>query len=640
MSILQVHNLKKLFGADLILNNVSFQLQAGERVGLIGANGAGKTTLLNIIAGRTTADDGTIFFARGSSLGYLEQSSAVTLKGSMQEELYRAFAHLDKMAKHLRLLEKEMAEQKLTAQQLENIMSTYGELRHRYEEAGGYVIDARVRSIVCGLGFQLQDLERPINTFSGGEQTRIRLAKLLLEEPSILLLDEPTNHLDIKAVEWLEKYLCDWPGTILVVSHDRYFLDRIVQRILLLENGQLKSYNGNYESYLAQRQVEQKTQLKAYQKQQDYLQKEMNFIRSLGSSEREKRQVKSRLKRLDKLSPVVKPEKAKRMVLDFSFSGRSGEIAVRLEDVTKTFAGKTVFSNVSFELRWGDRVALVGPNGSGKSSLLKLITKELQPDSGRVWLGPSVKPVYFDQHQQTITPTLTPLEEIMAASDLNIAEARNHLAKFLFTGEAVYKRNADLSGGEKSRLMLAKLSLDAGNFLVLDEPTNHLDITAVEELEESIRAFPGTLLIVSHDRYFLNRTTDKVLQLDNGVVTFYQVPYKEYTRQRDMKIKAEKTPFEKQQRLEEKRRRQDEQQKRRLRRQLTERVQNLEAAIIQQEKRLSEVEKELLSPEVFNDYQLAAAKGEEMKKLKDALQRLYAQWEEDMEQLEAMLEEK
>ncbi|NLZ38160.1 MAG: ABC-F family ATP-binding cassette domain-containing protein [Firmicutes bacterium] len=640
MSILQVHNLKKLFGADLILNNVSFQLQAGERVGLIGANGAGKTTLLNIIAGRTTADDGTIFFARDSSLGYLEQSSAVTLKGSMQEELYRAFAHLDKMAKHLRLLEKEMAEQKLTAQQLENIMSTYGELRHRYEEAGGYVIDARVRSIVCGLGFQLQDLERPINTFSGGEQTRIRLAKLLLEEPSILLLDEPTNHLDIKAVEWLEKYLCDWPGTILVVSHDRYFLDRIVQRILLLENGQLKSYNGNYESYLAQRQVEQKTQLKAYQKQQDYLQKEMNFIRSLGSSEREKRQVKSRLKRLDKLSPVVKPEKAKRMVLDFSFSGRSGEIAVRLEDVTKTFAGKTVFSNVSFELRWGDRVALVGPNGSGKSSLLKLITKELQPDSGRVWLGPSVKPVYFDQHQQTITPTLTPLEEIMAASDLNIAEARNHLAKFLFTGEAVYKRNADLSGGEKSRLMLAKLSLDAGNFLVLDEPTNHLDITAVEELEESIRAFPGTLLIVSHDRYFLNRTTDKVLQLDNGVVTFYQVPYKEYTRQRDMKIKAEKTPFEKQQRLEEKRRRQDEQQKRRLRRQLTERVQNLEAAIIQQEKRLSEVEKELLSPEVFNDYQLAAAKGEEMKKLKDALQRLYAQWEEDMEQLEAMLEEK
>ena len=201
MSILQVHNLKKLFGADLILNNVSFQLQAGERVGLIGANGAGKTTLLNIIAGRTSADDGTIFFARGSSLGYLEQSSAVTLKGSMQEELYRAFAHLDKMAKHLRLLEKEMAEQKLTAQQLENIMSTYGELRHHYEEAGGYVIDARVRSIVCGLGFQLQDLERPINTFSGGEQTRIRLAKLLLEEPSILLLDEPTNHLDIKAVE-------------------------------------------------------------------------------------------------------------------------------------------------------------------------------------------------------------------------------------------------------------------------------------------------------------------------------------------------------------------------------------------------------------------------------------------------------
>ncbi|NLZ93405.1 MAG: ABC-F family ATP-binding cassette domain-containing protein, partial [Firmicutes bacterium] len=561
-----------------------------------------------------------------------------------QEELYSAFTHLERMAKRLRLLEEQMAaREKLTTRKLEEILSIYGELGHRYEEAGGYSVDARVRAIVNGLGFQLQDLGRPIHSFSGGEQTRIRLARLLLEEPSILLLDEPTNHLDVKAVEWLEKYLCDWHGAVIVVSHDRYFLNRIVQRILSLENGQLKSYNGNYESYLTQRQIERQTQLKTYQKQQNYLHKEMNYIRSLGTSEREKRQAKSRQKRLAKLTLTTKPKADKTMALDFSFSGRSGEIAVSLENVSKAFDGHTVFSNVSFELRWGDRVALVGPNGSGKSTLLKLIANELQPDTGRVWIGPSVKIVYFDQHQQTIAADLTPLEEIMSASDLTITEARTYLGRFLFTGEDVYKRNADLSGGEKSRLVLAKLSLDAGNFLVLDEPTNHLDIGAVEELEEAICAFPGTLLVVSHDRYFLNRTTTKVLQLDNGVVSFYQLQYKEYIQLRDIEVRKEKSPAaaDKQQRLErERRRRQSELQKRRLRRQLSEQVQKLEAAITSQEKRLSEVEAELLSPEVFNDYQTAVVKGEEMEELRGSLQKLYAQWAEATEKLEAVMEER
>ncbi|MCR3921475.1 MAG: ABC-F family ATP-binding cassette domain-containing protein [Firmicutes bacterium] len=642
MSLLSVHQLKKSFGVDTIISDVTFQLQPRERVGLVGANGAGKTTILTIIAGDQRADEGNITFARGTTLGFLEQSSATVATGTMEEELRRAFTFTDQLALQIQQLEQQMATpEKLTSEHLEDIMASYGELRHQFEEAGGYSAEARLRGIVSGLGFQMQDLARLVSTFSGGEQTRLRLARLLLEEPDVLLLDEPTNHLDISAVEWLEKFLCDWSGSVLIVSHDRYFLDRVASRILALESGRVKSYSGNYSAYQAQRELERLTQEKAYAKQQEFIDKEATYIRTSGTGEREKRQTKSRQKRLDKVVALEKPQEAKAMMLDFGFSGRSGEIAVRLEDVEKTFAENPVFSAVNFELHWGDRVALVGPNGSGKSTLLKLIAGELVADAGRVWVGPSVKLVYFDQHQQAISEQ-TPLEEIMNASQMTLTQARNYLGRFLFSGDDVYKRNLDLSGGEKSRLALAKLGLDDGNFLVLDEPTNHLDIGGVEELEDAIRSFPGTLLVVSHDRYFLERTTTKVLDVDNGRVILYPLPYGDYVQAREKHATQVISPIieSKRQRQEEERLRRDEElQQRRQHRQLKEKVKTIEAEITRNENKIALLEKDLLQPDVFSDYQVAADKGQEMEDIKVELHSLYAQWETLTEQLEKFVHE-
>lgn len=405
MSVLSVGQINKAYGAETILDGVTFQIHPGERVGLVGPNGAGKTTILKIISGRETADNGSVALMRGASFGYLEQSSTEVAPGTMEEELRRAFSLLAGMAEKIKGLEKIMASPAaLDPAKLEAIMASYGELRHRYEEKGGYNAEARLRAVVSGLGFQQEDLGRPVHTFSGGERTRLRLARLLLEEPDILLLDEPTNHLDMAAVEWLEKFLGDWRGSVLLVSHDRYFLDRVAGRILFLEKGRVKSYTGNYSAFMAQRELERVTREKAYRKQQDYIEKETAYIRTLGTGEREKRQAKSREKRLFKVELIDKPRDEKAMSLGFGFSGRSGEIAVRLEGVAKSFGRRTVFSGAAFQIRWGDRIALVGPNGSGKSTLLKIITGELQPDAGTVWLGPSVRIVYFDQHQQALSP--------------------------------------------------------------------------------------------------------------------------------------------------------------------------------------------------------------------------------------------
>lgn len=639
MTMLAVSNLSKSFGAESILDTVSLQIHAGERLGLVGPNGAGKTTLLKIITGQETADHGTISLARGTSIGYLEQGTKSSFAGTMEEELRCAFSTLDSIAIKMRELEAKMANHEVAANPvgLQEIMDLYGNLEHRFGEAGGYSAEARLRSVTVGLGFSPQDLLRLVTTFSGGERTRLRLARLLLQEPDLLLLDEPTNHLDMAAVEWLEKYLSDWRGSVLIVSHDRYFLDRVVGRILSLRETQIKSYPGNYSAFVAQRELEQASQENAYRKQQDYIAKEATYIRTSGTGEREKRQVKSRQKHLDKLDLVERPQHEKSMVLDFGFSRRSGDIAVRLSDVAKGFDGKTVFSGVNAEIRWGDRVALTGPNGSGKTTLLKLIAGELKPDQGSIWLGPSVRLVYFDQHQQTLDPEKSPLEEIMDTSTMTLTEARNHLGRFLFSGDDVFKRNLTLSGGERSRLALAKLGLDAGNFLVLDEPTNHLDISGVEELEEALGEFPGTLLVVSHDRYFVRRITRKVLDVRDGYVTFYKLPYDEYLVEREKREEVKNSPKVDEKRLrqeEEKRKREEELSKRRERRKQEERIQNLEVEIGKLEQRVVEIEAELSQPEIFADYQLAREKGEEMAQLRAKLDQLYSAWSMETERLE------
>ncbi|MBS4006839.1 MAG: ABC-F family ATP-binding cassette domain-containing protein [Clostridium sp.] len=633
MAVLSVSQISKSYGAATVLQQIDFQLYRAERVGLVGPNGAGKTTLLKIIAGQEMADTGTVALARDVTIGYLEQGTAKAAAGTMEEELRRAFAPLDELAVRMSLLEKNMASAKLAAdsQALEAVLNDYGKLRHRFEEAGGYSAESRLRSVVSGLGFSASDLKRAMETFSGGEKTRLRLARILLEEPGLLLLDEPTNHLDLAAVEWLERYLSEWRGCVLIVSHDRYFLDRVAGRILSLERQQLKSYRGNYSAYTAQRELAAVTEEKAYRKQQDYISKEETFVRTQGTGEREKKQAKSRQKKLEKLTKLDSPQQARAMALDFHFSGRSGEIAVRLSNVAKEFGARTVFRDVNVEIRWGKRVALLGANGSGKSTLLKLIAGELTADNGTVWLGPSVRLVYFDQHQQAVSADKTPLAEIMDASGMTLGAARTYLGRFLFSGEDVFKCNADLSGGERSRLALAKLSLDAGNFLVLDEPTNHLDISGVEELESALDAFCGTLLVVSHDRYFISRTTDSVLEVKDGSVSFYQMPYADYLLERERREKAsvssEKADLRERQETE-KQRREDLLAKRRELRKMELRIRETEEEIGRLEHRLALLEAELSEPDVFNDYRLAAEKGEEMERVKEGLEKLYSLWEE------------
>ena len=642
MAVLSVSQISKSYGAATILQRTTFQLHEGERVGLVGPNGAGKTTLLKIITGQEAADAGTVALARGVTIGYLEQGTSKAAVGTMEEELRRALGPLEELAVRMSMLEKNMASAKLAADSpaLAAALNDYGKLRHRFEAAGGYSTESRLRSVVSGLGFSTSDLQRAMETFSGGERTRLRLARLLLEEPGLLLLDEPTNHLDMAAVEWLEKYLSDWRGCVLIVSHDRYFLDRVAGRILALEQHQLKSYRGNYSAYTAQRELEAVTEDKAYRKQQEYITREETYIRTQGTGEREKKQAKSRQKKLEKLTQLDRPQQEKAMALDFLFSGRSGDIAVRLTNVAKRFATRTVFRNVNVEIRWGKRVALLGPNGSGKSTLLKLIAGELAADSGTVWLGPSVRLVYFDQHQQTVSAEKTPLDEIMDASGMTLGAARTYLGRFLFSREDVFKCNADLSGGERSRLALAKLGLDAGNFLVLDEPTNHLDIRGVEELESALDAFPGTLLVVTHDRYFISRTTDCVLDVRDGGVSFYQMPYAEYLQERERREKTSVSPekAETRERQEaEKQKREDLLAQRRELRKMEQRTRETEEEIGRLEHCLVRLAAELVEPDVFNDYRLAAEKGEEMDRIKEALEKLYSSWEKLTCQLEESL---
>lgn len=640
MAVLSVNQISKSYGAVSILQRITFQVQQGERVGFVGPNGAGKTTLLRIIIGQETADAGTVALARGVTIGYLEQGTAKAAVGTMDEELRRALAPLEELAVRMRALEKKMALVNVVGKQvaMEEALTEYGKLRQQFEVAGGYNAESRLRSVSSGLGFSTSDLQRAVETFSGGERTRLRLARLLLAEPSLLLLDEPTNHLDMAAVEWLEKYLSDWQGCVLIVSHDRYFLDRIAGRILALEQHQLKSYRGNYSAYVAQRQLEAVTENKAFRKQQEDISREEAYIRTQGTGEREKKQAKSRQKKLDKLTRLDRPRQEKAMALDFLFSGRSGEIAVRLTNVAKRFGTRTIFRSVNAEIRWGKRVALLGPNGSGKTTLLKLIAGELEADEGTVWLGPSVRLVYFDQQQQTISTEKTPLAEILEISGMTLSAARTYLGRFLFSGEEVFKSNAELSGGERSRLALAKLGLDAGNFLVLDEPTNHLDIRGVEELENALDAFPGTLLVVTHDRYFISRTTDSVLEVVDGHVTFYQMPYAEYLQEREIRKKAglpaKKTEARGSQ-GEEWQKREDLLVKRREIRKLEQQARETEEEIGKLELRLDLLVAELSEPDVFGDYRLAAEKGKEMERVKEELEKFYLLWEELTHRLES-----
>ncbi len=622
------------------------QVEAGEKVGLVGANGSGKTTLLKIITGEEPYDSGEISFSKELSYGYLSQRAgdlpAVSLEAYLKEALKDIYILKEKLGE----MEYEMAMPHIAGdkERLTAFMERYGELSHRFEALDGYNMDSRLKSVARGLGFSNEELKHPVSDFSGGEKTRAQLAALLLRSYDLLILDEPTNNLDTEAMEWLEGYLNSWKGALLVVSHDRFFLDRVVNKIAFLNNKTIKSYPGNYSAFIRQKELEDISAEKALKKQQQILQKDISFIRNASSEEI--RRAQSRLKRVEKMEPLLKKQKDRTMKPRFDFAGRAGNIVIRFEGVSKSFGDTSILRNVSFQIKWGDRVAVIGPNGSGKSTVLRLITDELQPDEGNIYRGPSVKSAYYDQEQQSLSKEKTVLENIMESSNMTEGEARSYLGGYLFRGEEVFKRAGDLSGGEKSRLSLAKTTLANSNYLVLDEPTNYLDIGGMEQLEKSLALYPGTMTFVSHDRFFVAGLATVILEVKRKRAKLYRCGYKEYLAEKEAERddsaadNDNKRSADKLQRIElrEKERQQSREQEalKRQKRELGTILEGLEEKIHRAENEKKTLEEKLAEPGIYDNFAKVRVIMDNLKEKNEQIKRLYRQWEETGENLDRL----
>jgi ATP-binding cassette subfamily F protein 3 len=536
--LLQLKGVQKNIGVTEILRDVSFIIEEKEKAALVGVNGAGKTSVLRLITGQWQADEGNIIRAGGTRLGYLpqlaetEQAEIDTpLPGhTLYEVLDAVFSPLYKMETELRSLEQEMAtaENETFAQ----IIKAYDKLNQRFTEAGGYESASRVRGVLRGLGFPDERWAQPFGQLSGGEKTRAMLGRLLLERADLLLLDEPTNHLDIESVAWLEEYLRGFPGAVLLISHDRYFMDRVVTKTIEIESRTAYVYNGNYTAFVRQKAINREIAEKHYREQQKVIKHHEEAIKTIRSFSTEAAiiRAKSREKLLAKIERVEKPAALPdTMRLRLTPSIKSGNDVLAVEGLTMGFDGKTLFSNISFDLKKGDKTAVIGPNGIGKTTLLKILVKEIQPQAGRIREGVNIKPGYYDQAQQKLDETKTLFQELSDTYPrLTNTEIRNTLAAFMFIGDDVFKLISALSGGERGRVALAKITLTGSNLLILDEPTNHLDLYSKEILEDALRNFPGTLLYISHDRYFINHTATNVLELTAEGLKNFSGNYDDY----------------------------------------------------------------------------------------------------------------
>ena len=533
--ILNATNISKSFGSNEIIKDANFLVNEHEKVAIVGINGAGKTTLLKILTGEERADSGNVILAKDAKLGYLRQINNVDSTLSIIDELYTVIEHILNMEK--RMLEMQEQMQHLSGEELEALYSSYTALTHSYELMDGYAAKSKVIGILKGLGFDENDFERKINTLSGGQKTRVFLAKLLLEEPDIILLDEPTNHLDLRSIEWLESYLLNYKGAVIIVSHDRYFLDKIVSKVIDIENAEVQMYSGNYSDFSAKKQMLLDAKMKEYLNQQQEIKHQEAVITKLKQFNREKsiKRAESRQKRLEKIDRVEAPvTHIENMRLSLDISKESGKDVLTVHDLSKSFDEKHLFSNINFEIKRGERVAIIGDNGTGKTTLLKIINGLLSPDTGEVIYGSNVSIAYYDQEHQVLHMDKTLFDEISDTyPDMNNTQIRNILAAFLFTGEDVFKKIGDLSGGERGRVSLVKLMLSKANFLLLDEPTNHLDILSKDVLESALNSFPGTICYVSHDRYFINKTATRILDLTGNRLLNYIGNYDYYIEKRE-----------------------------------------------------------------------------------------------------------
>ena len=533
--ILTATNISKSFGSNEIIKDANFLVNEHEKVAIVGINGAGKTTLLKILTGEEHADSGNVILAKDAKLGYLRQINNVDSKLSIIDELYTVIEHILSMEKRMLDMQEQM--QHLSGEALEELYSSYTALTHNYEFMDGYAAKSKVTGILKGLGFNENEFDRKINTLSGGQKTRVFLAKLLLEEPDIILLDEPTNHLDLRSIEWLESYLLNYKGAVIIVSHDRYFLDKIVSKVIDIENSTVYMYTGNYSDFSAKKQMLMDAKMKEYLNQQQEIRHQEAVISKLKQFNREKsiKRAESRQKQLEKIERVEAPQThIENMRLSLDISKESGKDVLSVNNLSKSFDEKHLFSNINFEIKRGERVAIIGDNGTGKTTLLKIINGLLSPDSGEVIYGSNVAIAYYDQEHQVLHMDKTLFDEISDTyPEMTNTQIRNILAAFLFTGEDVYKKIGDLSGGERGRVSLVKLMLSKANFLLLDEPTNHLDILSKDVLESALNSFPGTICYVSHDRYFINKTATRILDLTGNRLLNYIGNYDYYIEKRE-----------------------------------------------------------------------------------------------------------
>lgn len=528
--ILSCQNISKAFNEVPVLKEVSFHLEDYDKAAIVGLNGAGKTTLLRIIVGEIAPDHGLVTLSKDKTIGYLAQDQAVSSQNTIYEELLTAKSDVIEMESRIRSL--ELAMKQTSGRELEELMETYTRLTHSFELANGYAYQSEVTGILKGLGFTEEEFSKKISTLSGGQKTRVALGKLLLQKPDLIILDEPTNHLDLNSIAWLETYLLNYKGAVLIVSHDRYFLDRIAGKIIEIDQTKATTFLGNYSDYAVKKEQLRSAALNAYLKQQQEIKHQEEVIEKLRSFNREKsiKRAESREKALNKMDVLDKPTQT-RSDIHITLTPRctSGNDVLHIEDLSKSFGEHLLFKHLSMDLKRGEHVAIIGDNGTGKTTILKIINGLLPADTGTLALGTNVHIGYYDQEHHVLHPEKTLFDEISDSYPyLDNTEIRSTLAAFLFTGEDVFKRIKDLSGGERGRVSLAKLMLSESNFLILDEPTNHLDITSKEILEDAINAYEGTVLYVSHDRYFINRTASRILELSEGALTGYLGNYDYY----------------------------------------------------------------------------------------------------------------
>lgn len=536
--ILSVNNIHKSFNEVPVLKNVSFHIEDYDKAAIVGINGAGKTTLLRIIMGELSADEGIVTLSKDKTIGYLSQHEAVSGENTIYDELLSVKQNILDMQQQMRSIELQM--KTASDEKLEHLLSIYASLTHAFEAANGYAYKSELTGVLKGLGFDEADFSKSVSTLSGGQKTRVALGKLLLQKPDLIILDEPTNHLDMSSITWLETYLLNYKGAVIIVSHDRYFLDRIANKIIEIDHAKATVFGGNYSDYAAKKEILRAAQYNAYMKQQAEIKHQEEVIEKLKSFNREKsiKRAESREKMLDKIELLDKPVEVRAdMHLHLEPKYTSGNDVLHVENLSKSFGSLTLFENLNFDIKKGEHVAIIGDNGTGKTTILKIINELVTPDSGLVRLGANVQIGYYDQEHHVLHMDKTLFDEI---SDdypgLTNTEIRSTLAAFLFTGDDVFKTVKSLSGGERGRVSLAKLMLSEANFLILDEPTNHLDIISKEILEDALNAYTGTVLYVSHDRYFINKTASRILHLDQNVLTNYLGNYEYYLEKKDEQL--------------------------------------------------------------------------------------------------------